>query len=1109
MRIFTKSLFTLLLLCVAGVVNAQDAVKGWFELDLEATSVEAENGADGGARITHASRMTSDGAYVIYCRDKETALAQGDMAVGSGEDNTDISNYKDWDTQFFLCFGKDNALPENTKFRLRMKVKADEGTTGIATQAHGAPGSYNHYECVGNVDFTDDWTDFDSGEKTVSSSMVGNNTFYTIAFNLGKGTANTYYFKDIIFEVYGDKPATPTLVSTNFKWTDLINNGDAEGEDVSNFYLRTYPYDDGVIAPHAVIEDGAGVDGSRAVKAASVDKQKNVWDTQFWIACNETLPAGTRIKVEFDYRADADAKTSTQAHMINPGEGDGGGSYITSSMIGDINFTTEWQKFSNDNVTISNDMSTEAKPFGSITFNMNEVDAANVYYFDNIVVQKGSLLNDVKNDEAGGFRILFTEYTNMPDVVKNVVGKKKRAVLTGDAASAIVKILVNDAEAPVESVEFDKEGALYAFLNEDYVLPEDAKIVVKFTNSTDAKYQLLYTRGENINKPVEDFELESVFDGEIDIIPNSWLSPELESSEPENGSFNLNSDDLAMITVTFDKPVKVKDGKTAVMKAVMDEKEELTIMQIDPENFAQVTLMRRPGAAALAAGEHTVTITNVFSVNDDAMYEDSPATLTFSIGEKAMNAKLQRAIASAQAVVEESEGDDRYQGAAYTALKSAVTKYETEGVNYTAPSQVQAALDDLSIKTETQKQHFNLCKSYDDNLASAEELVENYGESKFAAHPLYAVLSVAVGKYHGQVLTDDTQLSNAIKDLESNVKTAQAMFTTGKPKQGTTGIAALVERIRLGAETLKDDFGVAEDNELIVAANNALTDDDEVANNIKNTIKTKLYEKVLADADNFYEESEDADGNIVKAGPNMTVFIKNPNIYRTSSEMEINTTDKVGNIPLGWTINSGSTKLSDGWNKADADIADSMFEGWGATFDISQDITDLPAGTYKVNFAMGERQKGNSKKKVTNEETGEEEEVMDDEKNEADLAGIYAYYKTSADEEIVKKSAPYIGQSFPTLDQNRIIFDEIVVTDGKLTLGFHGEGASIFLEELELQLVGRAEGVDYNALFEEFKTGVKGVKIVDASTYFDLQGRRVAKPTKGLYIKNNQKVVIK
>jgi hypothetical protein len=304
---------------------------------------------------------------------------------------------------------------------------------------------------------------------------------------------------------------------------------------------------------------------------------------------------------------------------------------------------------------------------------------------------------------------------------------------------------------------------------------------------------------------------------------------------------------------------------------------------------------------------------------------------------------------------------------------------------------------------------------------------------------------------------------------------------------------------------------VAETDEVIVAANNSLVDDDAIAKGLKNTITTKLYDKIVADADGgMFSETEDDNENIVKSGPDMTVFIKNPNIYRTSSKMEINTGDNVANCPAGWTINSGSTKLSDGWSQVDADITDTMFEGWGATFDISQDINDLPAGLYKVNFAIGERQLGNAKKKVTNEETGEEEEVLDEEKNAADLANIYAYYKTSASEEIVKQSVPHIGQSFPTLSQNRVVFNDVEVKDGKLTLGIHGEGSSIFMDAIELTLVGRAEGVDYAAELQKFQTGVKDIKAAANSTIiYDLQGRRVAQPTKGLYIKNNKKVVVK
>lgn len=1079
MRIFTKSLFTFVLLCVAGVVNAQNTVKGWFEVDVEFISKEILDGGEvmGPARI-------EDGAYVIYSNGEES---------------------QDYGTQAFLTIGKNNALKEGAKFRLRMQVKADSEASGLPTQAHQAPGSYNHYECAGSINFTDSWELFDSGEKTVSSDMAKGDGFYTVAINLGQKGENNYYFKDIVFEVYGDKPATPTVLSQNILWTPLIQNSDCEGTENTSFRLRQWPYEEYQLADPVEFVPGAGVDGSQGIKIQTKDMEKHEWDSQFWFTFDDVVPAGTRIRVKFDYRAEntPEAKIPTQAHTLNPGgkQADDKDSYNHYQLLGDIDFTTDWQTFSNDNFVPDATQSPADRPMGSIAFNLNQSNPANIYYFDNVYVDKYALLNDVRNDEVGGFQILFTEYTNMPDLVKSIVGKKKRVVLPEAIAKAAVKVTVDGVEVPVDAVEYDRDGSLFAFFSEDYgTIADGAKIVVTFTNPEDAKYRLLYTRGDNLGNAVENFEQESKYDSEINIMPSSWLSPELEESDPEEGSFCLSAS-TKTFTLTFDKPVKATK-----MVAKLDGSEALTVVP-DAENEAVVKLMRAPSAAALAEGKHKINVTKVFAKNDDAEYEDSPVELTFSVGEAVVQPKLERALTSAKAVLEDSE-DARFQGEAYAELKAAVDKYDVEAVNYTKPSQVQAALDDLSAKNEAQAQHFNRCKKYDDNLAGAEELVTGYGESKFAAHPLFAELSAAVAKYHGKALTDDAELDAANKDLEANVNKGKAMFTEGKPKTGTTGIAALVERIRQGAETLKNTFGAADDDELIVAANNVLDDDDALANNIKNRITMDLYEKLKNGADDLFSETE-VDGKTIGEGPNMTVFVKNPNVYRLTQDKEINTTDKVGNLPKGWTINSGSTKLSDGWSQVNADIADTMFEGWGATFDISQDITGLPAGVYQMNFAIGERVKGNATKKVVNEETGEEEDVLDEEQNAADLASIYAYVKTSADEEIVKQSVPYIGQNFPKLSENRVIMNGIVVTDGNLTIGIHGEGASIFLEEVQLTLVGAADGVNYAEELEKFKTGIETVKTTNSAVFYDLQGRRVAAPSKGLYIKNNKKVVIK
>ena len=1083
MKIFTKSMLTLLLLCLAGAVNAQETIKGWFEVDVVAKANEARDHQ----RVETQPARTIDGAYVVYARSTDEAVADGDMALQNGKtDRTDPSSYADWDTQFFLQFPAANAVPNGGKFRLRMKVKADKAVS-IGTQSHKEAGGYIHWACVGDVPFTEEWQDYDSGEKTASSEMDG---FYCIAFNLGKGEENNFYFKDVVLEVYGDKPATPTAVSKNAVWTSLIQNGDLEGTENTSFRFRQYPYEKGDPAVPISPVDGVGVDGSRGLQIATTDKVENDWDNQFWITFNESVPEGTRLRVKFDYRSENDVEKdiSTQAHTLNPGafqEVDGEDSYNHYELLGSIHFTPTWATFSKDNVVPNSTQSPAKRPMGSIAFNLNDSNPANTYYLDNISVDKYALLNEVKNDEYGGFRVLFTEFTNMPDLVKALVGKKKRAVLPEELAKAAFQITINGTEAPVESVEYDTDGSLYVFLTEEYAqenpVSPDAEVVVKFTNPTDAKYQLKYTRGQNINTAVENFEMNSVYDGEIDMIPNSWLSPSLESSEPENGSFCLPAS-ISTFTLTFDKGVKAN-----LIEAKLDGTEKLTVAG-DAENNEIVILTRKAGAAALTEGKHTINVTKVFSLNDESMYEDSPAELTFSIGEAAVDEKLQRAIDNAAAALEESS-DGRYQGEAYAALKEAYEKYSAEAITYTTPSQVDDAKTDLSVKTEAQSQHYTRCNDYDNNLQDAEALVSEYADSKFNKHELFGKLSTAVGKYSGKQLTDDAELKTAIDEIKGNVAEAKAMFTTGKPRQGTTGIAALVERIRMGAETLTTNFGMTDADELIVAANNALEDDDELAAEIKKAILVKYYEKVVAGAQEslFSETADDnGDGDVIVSGPNMSVYIKNPNVYRLSKNVNIDTGDNAVNCPVGWTINSGSTKLSDGWNAVDADIVDAMFEGWGATFDISQDIIDLPAGTYKVNFAIGERQ--------IEDEAGRE--------------NIYAYVKTTDTEET--QVVPYINQTFPTLDQNRVVFNDIVVKDGQLTIGFHGEGSSIFMEEVELQLVGIADGIDYAADLEAITNGVKDIKTVaKRRVYYDLQGRRVAKPTKGLYITNSKKVVVK
>ena len=108
------------------------------------------------------------------------------------------------------------------------------------------------------------------------------------------------------------------------------------------------------------------------------------WDSQFWIRLPQTLAAGKKFKVSFDYKASAAVKAETQSHN-EPGQ------YIHWACAGDVNFTTAWQEFEKT-VTVdgacdgTEDTSGFMKDFRCIAFNLTQTDAVD-FYFKNIKVE--------------------------------------------------------------------------------------------------------------------------------------------------------------------------------------------------------------------------------------------------------------------------------------------------------------------------------------------------------------------------------------------------------------------------------------------------------------------------------------------------------------------------------------------------------------------------------------------------------------------------------------------------------------------------------------------------------------------------------------------------
>jgi hypothetical protein len=281
-------------------------------------------------------------------------------------------------------------------------------------------------------------------------------------------------------------------------------------------------------------------------------------------------------------------------------------------------------------------------------------------------------------------------------------------------------------------------------------------------------------------------------------------------------------------------------------------------------------------------------------------------------------------------------------------------------------------------------------------------------------------------------------------------------------------------------------LGVAADDELVVAAINALDDDEELAERIKNRMKFEIFGQ-LKEADNKLFEAE-LDSNImdyVTPTYDLTVFVKNPNMYADGI-----TYNAAGQLQDGWTVpgwetpadSLGKPGISTGWGAVDFDNVDIMFQTWGQAYCVEQTIVDLPAGVYNIVGGFGER----------------------------DVQGVtsYFYAKTSntpAGEVGDTITAPIIGQTFPI---DNLTIPNVVVTDGMLTIGaMAASGSHTFFNQVKLYMTGAAQGFDYKAAYDDVKEIIGGVaenvaapaQVLGIELY-DLNGRRIAKAQQGIVI---------
>ena len=380
---YVKTLITLLLLFVVGMVYATE----------EAAEKVAPEGCI--SLITNGNLAGDDVSNYIMKEGDDAEIMGATIQAGIGKDSSrglvvkspDRTNNEgavDWNTMFWIFLSE--PLPEGTKLHVEFDYRASQETLA-RTQAHGAPGEYHTYNIMGDIHFTTEWQTF-SKDIVVTEEMAigaGMNAvgMQSLAFVIGVELSYTEYYFDN-FGVWYEIPEGdgPVKIAPN-GWRNLIKNGNLASNDVSSYFMKEG--DNTEVKPAAIVR-GAGKFGSKGIKVKSPNRTwaetTSDWDTEFWIYLSEPLPEGSKLHVEFDYRASQATQVHTQANGA-PRE------YHTWEFLGDIHFTTEWQTFSKDIVI------TEAMAIGaamnavglqSIEFQLGVERSYTEFYFDNFGV---------------------------------------------------------------------------------------------------------------------------------------------------------------------------------------------------------------------------------------------------------------------------------------------------------------------------------------------------------------------------------------------------------------------------------------------------------------------------------------------------------------------------------------------------------------------------------------------------------------------------------------------------------------------------------------------------------------------------------------------------
>jgi hypothetical protein len=193
--------------------------------------------------VTNTTEVIVKGQEREPTASEQPADEEAGTAAGTGQP---------WDNQFFIVANREFKTGE--KVTLKFQYKADKAAK-TTTQLHGAPGAYVYWNAIGDVNFTEEWQDFEKTWEIAAGDGGAEITCKSIAFNMAEiKEACNYELKNFQWYLNDD------TLEEGKTYENLIS---AEG--TVNFYVK----EGAGTAPYQYGTDPSGITNVTAKKNSS------------------------------------------------------------------------------------------------------------------------------------------------------------------------------------------------------------------------------------------------------------------------------------------------------------------------------------------------------------------------------------------------------------------------------------------------------------------------------------------------------------------------------------------------------------------------------------------------------------------------------------------------------------------------------------------------------------------------------------------------------------------------------------------------------------------------------------------------------------------------